>query len=55
MTQPHKSSDLGAALTGLVVGATVLFALMFAIVKLTNASYAKHKAPAAAGAPAQTH
>jgi uncharacterized protein (DUF983 family) len=45
----QRSSDLGAALTGLVVGAVVLFAIMFAIVKITNASYASHE-PAAATA-----
>jgi hypothetical protein len=46
---PHHSSDLGAALTGLVVGATVLFVIVFAIVQLTNAKYAgEHSAPPAA-------
>lgn len=44
-----RSSDLGAALTGLVVGVTVLFAIVFAIVQMTNAYYSskEHAAPAA--------
>jgi hypothetical protein len=48
----QRSSDLGAALTGLVVGGVVLFAIMFAIVKITNASYASHEPAAAAAAAA---
>lgn len=36
----HRSSDLGAALTGLIVGAVALFIIVFTIVKLTNASFA---------------
>lgn len=51
-TQSHHSSDLGAALTGLIVGATVLFIIVFAIVQLTNAKFAgKHETPAAQTAP----
>lgn len=49
--KPRRRSDLGASLTGLVVGAVVLFALLFSIVKLTNAKYAGHEA----GAPAASH
>ncbi len=41
---PHAKTDLGAALTGLIVGAVVIFALMFGIVKLTSASKASHSA-----------
>lgn len=56
-TTSAKSSDLGAALTGLIVGAVALFIIVFTIVKLTNSSYAgEHPAaPAAAtttGTPA---
>jgi hypothetical protein len=36
----QRKSDFGAALTGLVVGACVLFALVFTIVTLTNHKYA---------------
>ena len=57
----HRSSDLGAALTGLIVGAVALFIIVFTIVKLTNASFAGEQhatAPAAAAtstpAPATT-
>jgi hypothetical protein len=51
----HRSSDLGAALTGLVVGTTVLFAIVFAIVKMTNASYAGHESPAPAAQTSDAH
>lgn len=54
-TPAHRSSDLGAALTGLIVGAVVLFIIVFTIVKLTNSSYAgEHEAAPAAttGTPA---
>ncbi|MGI8618228.1 MAG: hypothetical protein ACR2L6_03950 [Gemmatimonadaceae bacterium] len=59
----HRSSDLGAALTGLIVGAVALFIIVFTIVKLTNASFAggHEAAPAApttgtpAPAPAAAH
>ncbi|MGI8547129.1 MAG: hypothetical protein ACR2M1_07325 [Gemmatimonadaceae bacterium] len=34
-----KSSDFSAALTGLVVGGSVLFALVFGIVEITNHMY----------------
>jgi len=36
---PSHRSDFGAALTGLVVGACVLFALVFGIVRMTNHLY----------------
>lgn len=39
-------SDMGAAYTGLVVGAIVLFVILFGIVKLTAAHY-EHEKPAA--------
>ena len=50
-TTAHRSSDLGAALTGLIVGAVFLFIIVFTIVKLTNASFAGEE-HAAAPAPA---
>jgi len=54
-TPAHRPSDLGAALTGLIVGAVVLFIIVFTIVKLTNSSYAgEHEAApvATTGTPA---
>jgi len=48
---PHNPADKGAAYAGLVVGAVVLFVLLFGIVKLTNRHYAGESAehaPAAA-------
>ena len=56
-TTVHRSSDLGAALTGLIVGAVALFIIVFTIVKLTNASFADEEhaaAPAAATATTPT-
>jgi hypothetical protein len=54
-TTAHRSSDLGAALTGLIVGAVALFIIVFTIVKLTNSSYAgEHETPAAAATTAGT-
>jgi hypothetical protein len=52
-----KSSDLGAALTGLILGGSVMFLLLLTIVWLTNRHFEGKKAtesPAAAtaGAPA---
>lgn len=45
--------DLKAGVTGLIIGAVLLVAVTFTIVKLTNASHAGHPAPAASGhAPA---
>lgn len=35
----RKKTDLGAALTGLVLGAVVLFLLLTSIVMMTNAHY----------------
>ncbi len=48
--------DLKACVTGLVLGAVLLAAVTFTIVKLTNASHAKHATPAGAQshAPAAT-
>ena len=54
---PHNPADKGAAYTGLVVGALVIFAILFGIVKLTNSHYASEGAEhaPAAGAPAGSH
>jgi hypothetical protein len=38
-TPAKKKTDLGAALTGLVLGAVTLFLLMTAIVMMTNAHF----------------
>ena len=55
VTNRH-STDLGAALTGLAVGAIAILAIVLGIVRLTNASFAAHKEGAAAEhAPAGTH
>ena len=58
MSAPHPG-DKSAAFTGLILGAIAIFVLVFAIVRLTNASYAGHGAvegttatPAAAPAAA---
>lgn len=48
MASEHRSGDFGAALTGLVVSACVLFALLFGIVELTHHHYASEEPPAAA-------
>ncbi|MGI8510079.1 MAG: hypothetical protein ACR2MQ_12210 [Gemmatimonadaceae bacterium] len=48
-TTRRKSSDFTAAITGLVVGGCVLFALVFGIVQITNHMYAGE--PTAAAAP----
>lgn len=46
----EQKTDLGAALTGLIVGSIALFILVFGVVKLTSASFQNHSttAPAAA-------
>lgn len=36
---PKKKGDLGAALTGLILGGVVLFLLVTAIVMITNAHF----------------
>ena len=50
MTDSHlsPSSDMKAAFTGLVLGAVVIFFILYGIVRLTNAHYASE--PPAAGA-----
>lgn len=42
-TQPTFGTDTRAAFTGLVLGAVVIFVVMFGIVKLTNKHYAGEK------------
>ncbi len=52
---PKKSSDLGAALTGLILGGSVLFLRLLTIVWLTNSRFEKteaHEAQPAAPAAA---
>jgi hypothetical protein len=46
---PHHESDAKAAFLGLLLGAIVLFGIVFSIVRLTNARYA-HEKPAAEAA-----
>jgi len=43
---PKKKTDLGAALTGLILGAVTLFLLLTSIVLLTNARYRGREAVA---------
>lgn len=50
-----RKTDLGAALTGLVLGASVLFLLLLTIVWLTNRHFeGREKAEPAATSPAAT-
>lgn len=46
-THVTHGSDMKAAFLGLVLGAIVLFGIIYTIVQLTNAKYA-HEKPAAA-------
>ena len=46
-THTHQESDAKAAFTGLIVGAIVLFFIVFGIVKWTNAKFAGHEKSAA--------
>jgi hypothetical protein len=50
MSAPQPG-DKAAGFSGLILGAIVLFVMMFAIVRMTNAKYAGH---AAAPAPSAT-
>ena len=43
-----QKTDLGAALTGFILGAVTLFLLLTSIVLLTNAKYRHHEEGAAA-------
>ena len=47
-----QQTDKSAGFTGLILGAIAIFVILFAIVKLTNAHYAKEaKEPVAVEAP----
>lgn len=48
------STDFGAAMAGLVLGGSVLFLMMLAIVWLTNSHFENLRASGAHGAPAAT-
>jgi hypothetical protein len=43
-----QQTDFGAALTGLVVGGCIVFAILFGVVMITNHHYAGEKTAAAA-------
>ena len=49
-----KGTDLGAALTGLLLGGSVLFLVILTIVWLTNSHFEKKEAAEAKQAPAAT-
>jgi hypothetical protein len=44
----RHQSDFGAAITGLIVGGCIVFAILFGVVELTNHHYASEKTPAPA-------
>ncbi|MEO8946278.1 MAG: hypothetical protein ABI338_07245 [Gemmatimonadaceae bacterium] len=48
MSTKHSGTDFPAALTGLIVGGCVVFAILFGVVVLTNNHYAGEKPAAAA-------
>lgn len=48
METKQKGTDFPAALTGLVVGGCMVFAILFGIVIITNNRYAAEKPAAAA-------
>ena len=54
-TQPHPG-DMRAAFTGLVLGAVAIAAILYAVVRWTDARFEGHEAPAAgATTPATGH
>ena len=55
MSSAPQPGDKSAGFSGLILGAIVLFVVMFSIVRMTNAKYAGHKAEAGAEAPAAAH
>ena len=57
MSSAPQPGDKSAGFSGLILGAIVLFVIMFSIVRMTNAKYAGHgeKAGAGAAAPAAAH
>jgi hypothetical protein len=57
MEHPKRSTDLGAALRGLILGGSVLFLVLLTIVYLTNRHFKgkaaeEHTPAAATGTPA---
>jgi len=50
-TAAPKSTDLGAALSGLVLGGSVIFLVMLLVVWLTNSSFANREGHGAAASP----
>lgn len=48
METKQHGTDFPAALTGLVVGGCIVFAILFGIVVITNHHYADETAPAVA-------
>ena len=44
MSAPHHGTDTKAAFFGLILGAIVLFGIVYGIVRMTNAKYA-HEEP----------
>jgi hypothetical protein len=46
MSAPRHETDTRAAFLGLVLGAIVLFGIVYSIVRMTNAKYS-HEKPAA--------
>jgi hypothetical protein len=46
--ESKQQTDFGAALTGLVVGGCIVFAILFGVVEMTNHHYAGEKTAAAA-------
>jgi hypothetical protein len=52
MSSAPQPGDKSAGFSGLILGAIVLFVVLFGIVRMTNAKYAGHKAEAGAEAPA---
>ena len=53
MSSAPQPGDKSAGFSGLILGAIVLFVVMFGIVRMTNAKYAGHgEAAAASGAAA---
>ena len=47
MSAPRQGTDIKAAFFGLILGAIVLFGIVYGIVRMTNAKYA-HETPAEA-------
>ena len=55
MSAPHSAapSDRKAAFTGLIIGAVAVFIILFAVVKVTNASFAGEEGEKAAAETAK--